>query len=115
MHPPKATVSFVVVENYHTRSDPMRIEPLSAISLVVLYCTGGASIFDESGCKKIGVITSGCPSPSLKLNVAMGYVQLAHAKTGTHVSIEVRKTRVAATVTKMPFVPSKYYTGKKVD
>ena len=44
-------------------------------------------------------------------NVAMGYVQTAHAKNGTAVNFEVRKKKVPAIVSKMPFVPSGYYTG----
>ena len=44
-------------------------------------------------------------------NVAMGYVKAAHAKNGTAVNFEVRKKLVPAVVSKMPFVPSGYYTG----
>ncbi|ELU11888.1 hypothetical protein CAPTEDRAFT_170641 [Capitella teleta] len=73
---------------------------------------GAMPIFDESGEKQIGLVTSGCPSPSLKANVAMGYVELPHAKNGTPVKFQVRKKLVDATVSKMPFVPAKYFTGK---
>ncbi|XP_077411386.1 aminomethyltransferase, mitochondrial [Vanacampus margaritifer] len=61
--------------------------------------------------KVIGEVTSGCPSPCLKKNVAMGYVDAAFAKNGTAVQVEVRKKAVAATVSKMPFVPTNYYSG----
>ncbi|XP_062397076.1 aminomethyltransferase, mitochondrial [Sardina pilchardus] len=60
----------------------------------------------------IGEITSGCPSPCLKKNVAMGYVEAGFSKVGTAVQVEVRKKAVPAVVSKMPFVPSKYYTGQ---
>jgi aminomethyltransferase len=73
----------------------------------------GTPIFDESGSIKIGELTSGCPSPSLKKNVAMGYVDAKYAKNGTPVKFEVRKKQIDATVSKMPFVPSNYYTGSK--
>ncbi|XP_038060658.1 aminomethyltransferase, mitochondrial-like [Patiria miniata] len=71
----------------------------------------GASILDEAG-QEIGHVTSGCPSPTLKINVAMGYVKTQHAAVGTKVKVQVRKRSIDAEVAKMPFVPSNYYTGK---
>ncbi|XP_053377475.1 aminomethyltransferase, mitochondrial-like isoform X1 [Mercenaria mercenaria] len=73
---------------------------------------GGTEIYEESGEKVIGKVTSGCPSPSLKKNVSMGYVQSAYFKPGTKVKFSVRKKMVDAIVTKMPFVPTNYYMGK---
>ncbi|XP_060597127.1 aminomethyltransferase, mitochondrial-like [Ruditapes philippinarum] len=73
---------------------------------------GGTEIYDESGEKVIGKVTSGCPSPTLKKNVAMGYVEPAFFKPGTKVKFLVRKKMVDATVTKMPFVPTNYFFGK---
>ncbi|KAF7652405.1 hypothetical protein LDENG_00097310, partial [Lucifuga dentata] len=61
--------------------------------------------------KVIGEVTSGCPSPCLKKNVAMGYVDAAFAKNGTAIQVEVRKKAVPAIVNKMPFVPTNYYSG----
>ncbi|KAM8829887.1 aminomethyltransferase, mitochondrial [Synchiropus picturatus] len=61
--------------------------------------------------KVIGEVTSGCPSPCLKKNIAMGYVDSAFAKNGTAIQVEVRKKAVPATVSKMPFVPTNYYSG----
>lgn len=58
-----------------------------------------------------GEVTSGCPSPCLKMNVAMGYVDASFAKNGTAIQVEVRKKAIPATVSKMPFVPTKYYSG----
>lgn len=57
-------------------------------------------------------MTSGCPSPSLGKNIAMGYVEAAHSRVGTTLTVEVRKKQHPALVTKMPFVPTKYYTVK---
>ncbi|KAI1892919.1 hypothetical protein AGOR_G00138470 [Albula goreensis] len=62
--------------------------------------------------KVIGEVTSGCPSPCLKQNIAMGYVEAAFSKVGTPVQVEVRKKAVKAVVSKMPFVPTNYYTGQ---
>eukprot|EP00076_Gallus_gallus_P025650 XP_015148304.1 aminomethyltransferase, mitochondrial isoform X1 [Gallus gallus] len=60
----------------------------------------------------VGTVTSGCPSPSLGKNIAMGYVQAAHSRPGTTLTVEVRKKQHPALVTKMPFVPTHYYMAK---
>lgn len=73
---------------------------------------GHTPIYDEAGEKEIGMVTSGCPSPSLKQNVAMGYVQSAYFKPGTNVKFLIRKKMVDAVVSKMPFVPTNYYIVK---
>ncbi|NXG53180.1 GCST protein, partial [Psilopogon haemacephalus] len=59
-----------------------------------------------------GTVTSGCPSPSLGKNIAMGYVETAHSRAGTSLTVEVRKKQHPALVTKMPFVPTQYYMAK---
>ncbi|OMP88117.1 putative aminomethyltransferase, mitochondrial [Diplodia seriata] len=70
----------------------------------------GADIIDETGAS-IGKITSGCPSPTLKKNIAMGYIKDGKHKSGTEVIVVVRGRPRKAVVTKMPFVPSKYWKG----
>lgn len=62
--------------------------------------------------KVIGEVTSGCPSPCLKQNIAMGYVDAGFSKVGTPIQVEVRKKAIPAVVSKMPFVPTKYYMGQ---
>lgn len=57
----------------------------------------------------IGKITSGCPSPCLNKNVSMGYIDTAVSKVGTKVKFFIHKKEVAGEITKMPFVPTKYY------
>ncbi|KAJ6259518.1 Aminomethyltransferase [Drechslerella dactyloides] len=69
----------------------------------------GTVIVDATGEKKIGYITSGCPSPTLGTNIAMGYVEDAYKKSGTELGVQVRGKVRKAVVTKMPFVPSKYH------
>ncbi|MED6275783.1 hypothetical protein CHARACLAT_029958, partial [Characodon lateralis] len=59
----------------------------------------------------IGEVTSGCPSPCLKKNIAMGYVDAAFAKNGAAIQVEIRKKTVSAIVSKMPFVSTNYYSG----
>ena len=70
----------------------------------------GAEIVSDKG-EKIGKITSGCPSPSLGKNVAMGYIKDGFHKSGTEVGVLIRGKQRNAQVTKMPFVPSKYWKG----
>ncbi|XP_075929860.1 aminomethyltransferase, mitochondrial [Petromyzon marinus] len=69
-----------------------------------------APIVDGQG-EKIGEVTSGCPSPCLKKNIAMGYVPSGLAKPGTRLRVEVRKKLVDVVVSKMPFVPTRYFAG----
>lgn len=60
----------------------------------------------------IGFITSGCPSPTLGKNIAMGYVDKVDSKVGKVLQVDFGNKQLAITVTKMPFVPTNYYTGK---
>ena len=57
----------------------------------------------------VGVVTSGCPSPTLGQNIAMGYVRDGLHKAGTELEVLIRGRPRKAVVTKMPFVPSKYH------
>lgn len=59
----------------------------------------------------LGKVTSGCPSPSLGRNIAMGYVRDGKHKAGTEVGVKVRGKVRKAVVTKMPFLGSKYWKG----
>lgn len=59
-----------------------------------------------------GAVTSGCPSPCLKKNVAMGYVPYEYSRPGTPLLVEVRRKQQPAVVSKMPFVPTNYYILK---
>ncbi|KAK4218693.1 hypothetical protein QBC37DRAFT_411307 [Rhypophila decipiens] len=60
---------------------------------------------------KLGAVTSGCPSPTLGKNIAMGYVKDGYHKAGTELQVLVRGRPRKAVVTKMPFVPTKYWKG----
>uniref|UniRef100_G1M1L7 Aminomethyltransferase n=1 Tax=Ailuropoda melanoleuca TaxID=9646 RepID=G1M1L7_AILME len=60
----------------------------------------------------LGTVTSGCPSPCLKKNVAMGYVPYEYSRPGTPLLVEVRRKQQMAVVSKMPFVTTNYYTLK---
>ncbi|KXT02546.1 hypothetical protein AC578_10686 [Pseudocercospora eumusae] len=71
----------------------------------------GANILEKESGEVIGRVTSGCPSPTLKQNIAMGYIKDGMHKSGTEVDVVVRGKKRQAVVTKMPFVPSKYFKG----
>lgn len=66
----------------------------------------------EDGSREtVGKVTSGCPSPTLGKNIAMGYIRNGLHKSGTEVEVIVRGRARKATVAKMPFVPTKYWKG----
>ena len=68
----------------------------------------GAEIVSDAA-EVLGRITSGCPSPSLGRNIAMGYVRNGYHKAGTEVGVVVRGKRRRAEVVKMPFVETRYW------
>lgn len=68
-----------------------------------------AEIYDATGEKKIGEVTSGTFSPCLKKPIAMGYVETGMHKNGTEVMVKIRNKMQKAAVTKMPFVEASYY------
>lgn len=66
----------------------------------------GYDIVDADG-NKIGEVTSGTMSPSLKIGIGMGYVKPEYAKLGTEIYIQVRNRNLKAEVAKPPFRQSK--------
>lgn len=67
----------------------------------------GTEILGPDG-SVIGRVTSGVPSPSLGVPIAMGYVLKPFAADGTVVAFAVRGRKVPGTVAPMPFVPHRY-------
>lgn len=53
----------------------------------------------------VGQLTSGTHSPSLKCNIALGYVPITLASVGQALAIETRGRAVPARVVSLPFVP----------
>jgi aminomethyltransferase len=51
----------------------------------------------------VGVLTSGTVSPSLGIGVAMGFVAVEHAKSGTELQVEIRGKGIDAVVQRPPF------------
>jgi aminomethyltransferase len=62
----------------------------------------GAEVLDQDG-RSIGRVTSGSFSPTLDSPIAMAYVKAEKATLGTPVNIDIRGSRVAATITQLPF------------
>jgi len=54
---------------------------------------------------RIGTVTSGAPSPTLGVPIALAAVPSAHATSGTALAVDVRGELVAAEVVDLPFVP----------
>ena len=62
----------------------------------------GARVFNEE--KEIGWVTSATFAPTLRKEVALGYVRIAVTEPGSHVQIEASDGRVDATVVLLPFL-----------
>ena len=67
----------------------------------------GNLIVDGNG-EEIGQITSGTRSPSLDVNIALGYVPAAISKVGTRLTVDVRGKTADAEVVKPPFYQRPY-------
>nr|CAD7407680.1 unnamed protein product [Timema cristinae] len=78
----------------------------------LLYEPGpGSSLLREM----MSYVTSGGPSPSLGVNIAMGYVQVECSRVGSNLSVKVRDKTVGAAVCKLPFLRPKFYQpGKNI-
>lgn len=70
----------------------------------------GAVIEDTNG-NKIGIVTSGGFSPTLKKPIAMGYVDSAFSKIDTPVNAIVRDKARPSKICKLPFVTPNYFRG----
>ena len=57
--------------------------------------------------RKIGELTSGTHSPSLKTGIGLGYVENEFCETGTKVELEIRNQRYEGELVQLPFVPSR--------
>ena len=62
----------------------------------------GYEIVDENE-NSIGKVTSGTMSPSMKIAIGLGYVNLPHNKVDSEIYIQVRKKTLKAKVVKLPF------------
>ncbi len=70
----------------------------------------GAPLFaDEASPQPIGKVTSGGFGPSINAPVAMGYLPVLHAGTGSLVFAELRGQRLPLQVTPLPFIAHAYH------
>lgn len=60
------------------------------------------AVFDETGAE-VGIVTSGALSPTLGYPIAMAYVDSAVSAVGTTLLLDVRGSRVPASVVSLPF------------
>jgi aminomethyltransferase len=66
----------------------------------------GYKLKSEDG-TEIGIVTSGTPSPSLNVNIAIAYVDKAFGEVGTKLFVDIRGKNNAAEVVATPFVKKK--------
>ena len=62
---------------------------------------GGYALYDNE--QAIGTVTSGAPGPTVGKNIALGYVDAAHAVVDRTISVDIRGKRLAARVVQLPF------------
>ena len=82
----------LIVEGAPAREGALIVDPASPESMEV-----------------VGKVTSGCPSPTLGRNIAMGYIRPPLHKKGTPIEVLIRGKRRKAKIVKMPFVKNQYW------
>jgi len=70
----------------------------------------GQPVLEAEG-NQVGVVSSASFSPCLNRPIAMAYVQRPLGEPGTALAVEVRGKALPVSVTRMPFVPQRYYRG----
>jgi len=63
----------------------------------------GHAVLD--GERRVGTVTSGAPSPTLGVPIALAVVESACSALGTALTVDVRGTPVPAEIVRLPFVP----------
>ncbi len=106
--PVQAGLGRVVAEDKEAFVGKGAVAPADAPVLVGLTAEGrragraGYAVVDAAG-TPVGEITSGALSPTLGHPIAMAYVAPAASAVGTALFLDVRGTRIPATVTALPF------------
>jgi aminomethyltransferase len=68
----------------------------------------GYAVFSDDGTRKVGELTSGTQSPSLKQAIGVAYVEPALAAVGTRLTVDIRGAKIAAEVVPTPFYKRDY-------
>ena len=63
----------------------------------------GYPLYEAGDESEVGVVTSGAPSPTLGVPIAMGYVPPADTSVGTMVDVAIRASRAPAQIVALPF------------
>ncbi|MEX0731816.1 MAG: glycine cleavage system aminomethyltransferase GcvT [Aquisalimonadaceae bacterium] len=70
----------------------------------------GCELVNDNG-ETIGRVTSGTFGPTAGAPVAMAYIDTPYAEIGTGLTAIVRGREIPVSVSRMPFVPQRYYRG----
>jgi len=89
---------------------PVERQRVGLVALERIPVREHAELRDSSG-RRVGEVTSGLLAPTIDKPVAMGYVATHLAAPGTRLDAIVRGKPVPMEVTRMPFVPTRYYRG----
>jgi len=68
----------------------------------------GYGVFNPEGTQRIGEVTSGTQSPSLKESVGIAYVEIAYGKIGSKLAVDIRGIKIPAEVVATPFYKRPY-------
>lgn len=63
----------------------------------------GYELLDAEG-RSVGRVTSGTQSPTLQKSIGLGYVDIANAKEGTEIFVNIRNKPIRAIIRKTPFI-----------
>jgi len=96
------------VMNQLNKTNPAKNKRIGLIGLSGPPPRFGSIICNDEG-EEIGKVTSGCKSPLINQNIAMGYVPIKYGKNGTKLHCKIRNKLYPAMIKKMPFVDTNYY------
>lgn len=68
----------------------------------------GYTVWNTGGTQNLGEVTSGTQSPCLKKSVGIAYVDIASAKVGSRIAIDIRGNKTAAEIVPTPFYKRNY-------
>jgi aminomethyltransferase len=72
-----------------------------------------SKIFSEDSQNILGRVTSGTYSPTLKKPIGIAYINSKYSKLNTVVKVAVRNREYDIKISKMPFVPHRYFKKKE--